>query len=120
MLQVIVGAGDLWSRVAHEQTWPIAGCHLQEVAHRRLERTDALGALAHVREQASVGSPQQADVTLSRVVQEVRCLVQPAKGGPDRRPLVGGGGGEAMRDQGADSPEFVGEPPFSATRSKEA
>ena len=119
MLQVVVGARDVWSRVAHEQTWPIAGCHLQEVAHRRLERADALGATAHGREQASVGSTQQADLTLTRVVQNMRCLVQPAKGGTDRRPLVGARG-SALSDQVTHSPELAGEPLFSATPSREA
>ena len=119
VLQVVVGARDVGSRVAHEQTWPIARCHLEEVAHRRLERTHALGALAHGCEQASVGSPQPADVTLRRVVQEMRGLVQPAKGGPDRWPLVGGGGC-AVSDQVAHSPEVAREPLFSATRSREA
>src|SRR5919205_2678058 len=68
VLQVVVGAGDLWSAVAHEQTKPVAGGHLQEVAHRRLERTYALGALAHGRQQASIGSAQRADAALGRVV----------------------------------------------------
>ncbi len=119
VLQVVVGAGDVWSCVAHEQTWPIAACHLQEVAHCRLERTDALGALAHVPEQASVGPPQQADVTLRRVVQDLCCLVQPAKGGADGWPLWSCGG-YPLSDQVAHSSEVAGEPPFSATRSREA
>jgi len=45
--------------------------------------------------------------------------MQPAKGGADRRPLVGGAG-EPMADQVVDTPQLAGEPPFSATRSMEA
>jgi hypothetical protein len=49
----------------------------------------------------------------------MRCLVQPAKGGTDRRPLVGARG-SALSDQVTDSPELAGEPLFSATPSREA
>ena len=92
VLQVVVGAGDVRSRVAHEQTWPVAARHLQEVAHRRLERTDGLGALAYLREEASVRPPDQQDVSFRRVVQPMCSLVQPTEGHADRRPQCGGGG----------------------------
>ena len=45
--------------------------------------------------------------------------MQPAKGGADRRPLVGGAA-EAVSNQIADATEVAREPPFSATRSREA
>jgi hypothetical protein len=98
----------------------MAAGHLQEVMHRRLERTDALGTLAHGCELASVvGSTLPADVTTTGVVQHLRGLVQPAKGGTDRRPLVSGAG-YAVGDQVADAPKFAREPLFSATPSREA
>jgi hypothetical protein len=118
VLQVVVGTGDVGSAIAHEQTGPIAGGHFQEVAHRRLERTDRVGLLADLREQASVGLTQRTDVSPRCVVQQVGCPMQPAEGKPDRRPLVGRAG-EPMSDQVTDAPEFAGEPPFSATRSRE-
>src|SRR5712691_10369127 len=67
MLQVVVGAGDVWSRAAHEQAWAIAACHLQKVAHSRLERTDGLGALVYLRQEASVRPSDQEDVSFRRV-----------------------------------------------------
>lgn len=87
--------------------------------HGWFERARALGVLAHFCQQASVGLPQRRDIPLGCVVQQVCCLMQPAEGGADHRPLVGGTRA-TVSDQVADAPEVTREPPFSATRSREA
>ena len=91
LLQRVVGAGQVGHLVALEQAGPVAGGHLQEVGDRRREGTGGLSLMDHLRQQATIGSPQLLDAQAVGIAQQMGRAMHPRIGRPDLGPERGGG-----------------------------